>query len=225
MYRYLRLFAVILVALGGLLHAAPGAGGDQPGVVMIFGDSITAGSKLPKAQLDRLWVNQLQTAAGDKLKIVNEGRPGRETNSVGEFRAALKRNPQVSLLVLALGMNDSRDITDRCVPAAVKHLREMIQAARAACGPQLSVLILGPTNINKEALGPTKSIGDQREQKLQELGTAFEGLAKELGCDYISLLGVVPASSLLVDGVHPDPAGNDPIFRAMSAKVLPANSP
>lgn len=134
----------------------------------------------------------------------------------------LERQPKADLLVIFLGTNDSRDITDQCVPKAVANERAMITKARAHFGKDLPVLLVGPTNIRKDALGPTKPIADQRDAKLRELGAAFETLAKETNCEFTSLYGVVPAASLAKDGVHPDPAGNEAIAQALLPKLLPA---
>jgi acyl-CoA thioesterase-1 len=82
------------------------------------------------------------------------------------------------------------------------------------------VLLVGPTNINKSALGPTKPIANEREAKLKELGTAFEKLAQEAKCGYVSLFGSVPESSLTKDGVHPDGAGNAAIAEVMKKALL-----
>jgi acyl-CoA thioesterase-1 len=152
--------------------------------------------------------------------MVNEGTGGRPTASRPEFGAMLARQPKMDLLVIALGMNDSRDITDTCVPNAVDNLRYMITRARQKYGAALPVLLVGPTNINKSALGPTKPIANEREAKLRELGTAFEKLALETKCDYVSLFGCVPETSLTKDGVHPDGAGNAAIAEVIKKQLL-----
>jgi hypothetical protein len=41
--------------------------------------------------------------------MLNEGKDGRPTASRSEFDAMLSRQPRVNLLVIALGMNDSRE--------------------------------------------------------------------------------------------------------------------
>lgn len=194
----------------------------EPRVVIVFGDSITAGSALPKDQQSQVWVRLVEARSEGKLQMINEGKGGRPTDSVKEFDAMLQRQPKDDLLVIALGMNDSRDITEQCVPKAVANVRAMIAAARAKYGGNLSVLLVGPTNIRKDALGPTKPIADQRDAKLRELGTAFEALAKELHCDFTSLYGAVPEASLTKDGVHPDAAGNEAIAQALLPKLLPS---
>lgn len=206
---------------------APAAGG---GSIIIFGDSITAGGALPKDQRDQLWVTLIERQSAGALHLINEGKGGRPTASLPDFDAVLKRRPQADALVIALGMNDSRDITPGCVPKAVANVRAMIEKARLAYGATLPVLLVGPSNINQSALGATKPIGDQREAKLRELGAAFEQLATETHCRFISLYEVVPDSALLKDGVHPDASGNAAIAKALEAEIsalsrLPAAAP
>ena len=193
--------------------------GPVPLKVIVFGDSITAGNMLPKDQRSQVWVNLVEQQSQGKLQMVNEGKGGRLTNSLAEFKAMLARQSQAGFLVIALGMNDSRDIKADCVPHAVSHIQTMIELARAAYG-KIPILLVGPTNIRKDALGPTRSLGDQREAKLQELGTAFAALAAQTGCDFVSLYGTVPEASLTKDGVHPDSVGNQAIAGVILPKLL-----
>ncbi|MEY4484429.1 MAG: hypothetical protein RL693_1881 [Verrucomicrobiota bacterium] len=190
-----------------------------PRTLILFGDSITAGSALPVDQRDLVWVKLVEAQSRGALTMINEGKGGRPTNSVAEFEAMLQRRPKADLLVIALGMNDSRDITEGCVPKAMANVRSMIEKARKAYGDKLPLLLVGPSNINKDALGPTKPIGAQREAKLKELGNAFAKLGVDMNCDYISLFGIVPDATLLKDGVHPDAAGNEAIAKVLGAKL------
>jgi len=195
----------------------------EPRVVIVFGDSITAGTALPKDQQTQVWVRLVEAQSGGKLQMLNEGKGGRPTDSVKEFEAMLSRRPKADLLVIALGTNDSRDISEQCVPKAVANVRAMITKARDQYGQGLAVLLVGPPNIRKDALGPTKPIADQRDAKLRELGAGFEALAKELHCDFTTQYGIIPEASLASDGVHPDVAGNEAIAKAMLPKLLPAS--
>jgi acyl-CoA thioesterase-1 len=190
-----------------------------PRTVIVFGDSITAGGVLSQAQRGQLWVTQVEQQSAGTLSLINEGKGGRPTNSLKEFEAMLSRHPKADALVIALGMNDSRDITAQCVPKAVAHVHAMIEKARVAYGANLPVLLVGPTNINKDALGPTKPIGNEREAKLRELGAAFEQLAVGTKSQFVSLFDVVPDSTLLKDGVHPDGAGNTAIAKVMGLRL------
>jgi acyl-CoA thioesterase-1 len=211
------LLAALTFLLSFLSSAADPA---KPRTIVVFGDSISAGSNLPAADADKLWLRLIEKDANSTLTMINEGKGGRPTASRPEFDAMLARQPKMDLLVIALGMNDSRDITDACVPKAVENLRYMITQARQKHGAALPVLLVGPTNINKSALGPTKPIANEREAKLKELGTAFEKLAQEAKCDYVSLFGSVPESSLTKDGVHPDGTGNAAIAEVMKKALL-----
>lgn len=208
-----RIFLLALTILTTSLLAA------APRTVIVFGDSITAGSALPADQREKVWVKVVEAQSKGELIMINEGKGGRPTASVPEFEAMLLRHPKADLLVIALGMNDSRDITEACVPKAVANVRTMMEKARKTYGDKLPVLLVGPSNINKAALGPTKPIGDQREAKLRELGAAFEKLGTEWRAGFISLFGVIPESSLLKDGVHPDAAGNEAIAKVLEAKL------
>lgn len=212
-----RLFLCCILTLFTSISASTAA---EPLNIIFFGDSITQGGALPADQKEQLWLTRLQKELSGKVLLINEGKGGRPTDSVKEFDAMLLKHKQADQLVIALGMNDSRDITDQCAPKAVKNVRAMITKARAAYGSSLPILLVGPSNINKSALGPTKPIANEREGKLKELGAAFEKLAKEEKCDYVSLFGVVPDSSLLKDGVHPDGAGNEPIAKTLKPKLL-----
>jgi acyl-CoA thioesterase I len=197
----------------------------DPRLVIVFGDSITHGGTLPKEDRAKAWVDLVQAQSNGRLQLINEGKPGRPTASVKEFTAMLERRPRADLLLIALGTNDSRDITDQCVPKAVANVREMIIQARAKYGEKLPILLAGPPNIRKDALGPTKPIADQREAKLKELGAAFESLAKDQHCDFLTLFGAIPAESLAKDGVHPNAAGHAAIATLIGAKLSEKKAP
>jgi acyl-CoA thioesterase-1 len=176
---------------------------------------------LPVGQRSQVWVNIVESRSNGELQLVNEGKGGRPTDSEAEFKAMLARHPNMDGLVIALGTNDSRNIKEDCVPNALKHIQAMVTLARSI-HDKLPILIVGPPNIRKDALGATRTIGDQRETKLRELGAAFATLAKQTGCDFVSLYGALPEASLTRDGVHPDVAGNEAIANVILPKLLPA---
>ena len=211
--------AACLTAL--LLVSWCAAEAQPPVTVVVFGDSITAGGALPVDEREHLWLRAVERESQGSVTLVNEGKGGRPSASRDEFDQMLARQLRIDRLVIALGMNDSRDITEQCVPKAVANLRYMITQARKKHGAALPVLLVGPSNINKSALGPTKPIADQREARLKELGAAFKKLAAEMDASYVSLFGVVPENSLLKDGVHPDAAGNEAIARVMKKAIAP----
>jgi acyl-CoA thioesterase I len=211
---------LILLSWQAIAEVAPIPPNAKSRTVVVFGDSITEGGTLPKDQRDQMWLRVVERESKGRLKMVNEGKGGRPTKSLPEFEAMLARQPRADVLVIALGTNDSRDITGECVPKAVANIRMMIERARKAYAADTLILLVGPPNIHKAALGPTKPIGEQRETKLRELGDAFAALAKELGCEFVSLFGVIPETSLTKDGVHPDASGHAAIARVIREKLL-----
>jgi acyl-CoA thioesterase-1 len=184
-----------------------------PRTVVVFGDSLTEGGALPKDQQSKAWVKLVETKANGALIMVNEGKGGRATSATKEFDDMLVRRQKANVLVIALGTNDSRDITTQCVPKATANVRAMVEKSRKAYSVSLRVVLVGPPNINKSALGPTKNIANEREQKLRELGESFAKLAKDMNCEYVSLYGKIPESAMTKDGVHPDPNGNEAIAK------------
>jgi acyl-CoA thioesterase-1 len=182
---------------------------------LYFGDSLTAGSTLPPEQKSSVWTNLVEQVSRGKFRAINEGLGGRPTDSLADFQEALRKHAGAfDLLVIALGGNDARDISGNCVPHALKNIRAMITLARASCST-LPILLAGPANIRKDTLGPTKPIANEREQNLRDLNVAYEKLALETSCQFVSLYGTIPAASLVMDGVHPDAEGNQPIAAAM----------
>lgn len=175
---------------------------------------------MPSVEKEQLWVRRVEALGGGGIKMVNEGKGGRPTHSLPEFVDMLARQPRADALIIALGANDARlDITETCAPRAVANVTRMIRLARRAYGGELPVLLVGPPNIRKDALGPSRPIANEREAKVKELGEAFEKLAREQQCAFVSLNGVVPAASLARDGVHPDGEGNEAIAKVMLPRV------
>jgi len=217
----MKLTLLIMSLLGFVLRSSSTAEAN-PKTVVIYGDSITAGAELTGTDRPHLWVLQVETKSRGKLHTVNEGKGGRPTDSLREFDEMLKRQPKVDLLVIALGGNDARDISGKCVPNALKNLKAMITQARNTYGTKLPILLVGPTNIRKDALGPSKPIANEREANLLALNAAYPELAKTEFCEFVSLYGVLPGAGLTRDGVHPDGAGHDEIVEVMLPAIARA---
>jgi acyl-CoA thioesterase-1 len=189
-------------------------------IVVVYGDSITVGEQLKSSELARRWTSQVESQGHGTFQVANEGKGGRPTGSLAEFEAMLKRQPRADLLVIALGANDARDTSGHCVPNAVRNLKAMVARARATYGATVPLLLVGPTNINKNALGPTKAIGPQREANLLALNAAYLELSKTENIAFVSTYGVLPDDSLTLDGVHPDATGHDELAKVMLPAIV-----
>lgn len=175
--------------------------------ILVFGDSICAGSDIPDGGPADAWPNLVAADAG--LEIANRSRGGRPTASLDEFvpvwdaESAL-RGPDI--LLIALGTNDSRDLSTGMVAAAVANIDAMLQHARRSWTGR--AILVGPYNINPDALRQTHGIRHERARNLILLNEAYAAYAARSGCGFLPLHGSIPLSCLLADGVHPDRAGN-----------------
>ncbi len=186
--------------------------------IMFFGDSISAGSNLPDGGPDDAWPMLFAREYADKFQVRNESRGGRPTGALNEFEEAISKDHAPDVLVIALGGNDARSLAKSMVADACANIDLMIDRAQGIGVKR--IVIVGPFNIDKESLGPSFPIRNERERNLQLLDSAYRKLAEELKVEFIPMLGAIPPASLKADGVHPDKAGNIPVKDAFAAKFL-----
>ncbi len=178
------------------------------GTVLVFGDSLSAGYGLARADG---WVSLLDARLKDRdagMKIVNASVSG-ETTAGGRarFDAALERTAP-DIVILELGGNDGL----RALPVAdmKANLAAMIDAAR---GANAKVLLLGmriPANYGK--------------RYSEQFHSAFDELAEDTGVAYVPFFLAPIAndrSNFQDDGIHPN-AGAQP---AMLDAVWPELKP
>ena len=118
---------------------------NKPPVVLIFGDSLSAGYGL---RPNESWPNLLQARLGDRMKVVNASVSG-ETSAGGLTRLpASLREHKPFVVVLELGGNDGM----RGLPlnALEKNLASMIELSRAAGAKVLLVAMKLPPNFGDD---------------------------------------------------------------------------
>jgi len=174
-------------------------------VVLAFGDSLTAGYGLDRADALPVHLQRgLERAGYEGISIVNAGVSG-DTTAGGVTRLAwtLKRqNPDY--VILALGGNDMLRAID---PAATeKNLRNMLETLKAAGIPVLLAGMRAPASMGPEFAGAYERM--------------YASLAKEYEAVYYPFIldGVAmnPAYNQR-DGVHPNVEG----IKIIAAKMLP----
>jgi len=183
------------------------SGQAAPVKVLFFGDSITKGKGVPP---DQRWTALAAAQSHGAFVEINEGKFGRPAAAVNEFSKAVEKykgDSAIAVLVIALGTNDSRDKAPNCVEKTTNSIAKEIGIARAQA-PQWRIVICAPYNINTDALKESHAIGPMREQNLIGMSKAFKDLAARESCGFIDFYGVIPPSSLIVDGVHPDATGH-----------------
>jgi acyl-CoA thioesterase I len=199
-----QLMVVAMLWLGALATARA----DAP-VILVFGDSISAGYGLPR--VDQGWVALLQAklkGQGYGYEVVNASVSG-ETTEGGLARlprALSLHHPRI--VILELGGNDGL----RALPAAAmrSNLAHMIDLSIAA---DAKVLLLGmriPPNY-----GPAYS---------EQFSAAYTDLARAKNVPWIPFLmdGVALNASLMqADGIHPNPAGQPRLLENVWPALMP----
>ena len=186
-----RLFTLLLF----LLPAGTVAKDDRS-VLLVLGDSLTAGYGLDPSSAYPARLQEKIDRAGIDVEVVNAGVSG-ETSAGGARRINWLLQRRVDFLLLELGANDGL----RGIPleSTRENLQEIIDATRRRY-PHVRIIIAGmlvPPN-----LGPDYANG------FREL---FRELAKKNDAALIPFLleGVAGRPKLnLADGIHPTPQGH-----------------
>ena len=190
------------------LAALPAAHAEAP-MILVFGDSISAGYGLPR--VDQGWVALLQAklkAQGYGYEVVNASVSG-ETTEGGLARlprALSLHHPQI--VILELGGNDGL----RALPIADmrSNLSRMIDLATAAGA---RVLLLGmriPPNYGANYTA--------------QFSAAYAGLAQTRHIPAVPFLldGIALNADLMqADGIHPNPSGEPRLLENVWPALLP----
>jgi acyl-CoA thioesterase-1 len=198
---------VALTALAASSSATQTAGDHEP-VILVFGDSISAGYGI---RVEQGWVNLLAqkiTQLGYGFRVVNASVSGETTaGGLGRLPHALEvQHP--SILVLELGGNDGL----RSLPLETTHdnLDKMIQLARAQ---GVKVLLLGmrlPPNYGERyTTGFQKMYSDlARQYKLPWVPFLLENVA-------------LNPALMQADGIHPTEPGEPFLLETVWPKLEP----
>ncbi len=182
--------------------------GDKP-LLMVFGDSLTAGYGLELEQAYPALLQAKADEAGIALTVLNAGLSG-ETTSGGLRRIdwLLRRSPDI--FILALGANDGLRGTDPETTGA--NLRAIIGKVRAR-NPEVTLLLAGmrmPPNFGEDyrqvfdALYPRVAA----EENVVLIPFLLEGVAGDPGLN-------------LPDGIHPNAAGQEILAETVWEYLLP----
>lgn len=178
--------ASLLAATAALLLSCSGSGtadsspvidiGDNnPGIVLLSGDSVTYGTDSPgnRGYADDL--QRLLAEQGKDVTIVNAGRGASQSHHIDEANANLwKHKPAVS--VLQYGLNDALVIHENTPRAIVDNLRHMIYAGL----DNKSIVVLC-------TLTPTCGYRTLQNEMVQEANEGFRSMASEFK-DYDSFV-------------------------------------
>ena len=193
-------FGAVMACSFSSSPAAPGGTGSSP-VVVVLGDSLTAGPGLRPEETYPARLQQRAAAARYPHRIVNGGVSG-DTTADAVRRLDRVFEKHATVLVVALGANDGL----RHVPVEQvrSNLRQILQRARDR---NMKILLAG--------METPPSHGWQYTLDFHQV---FPDLAREFDAVLMPFLltGVVGNSAMnLPDGVHPNAAGMQAIANGM----------
>lgn len=194
----------VVLALGWLIAAATPAAA-EPLRVIAFGDSLSAGFQLPANAAFPVVLEARLRRDGYEAHVVNASVSGDTTRS-GLARLAYALHDGADLLILELGANDMLLGFD---PPATRGNLEKIIAACEARG--VKVLLAG--------MVATTNFGPENKRAFDAI---YPQLARERGLPLYPFFldGVVNDKTMvLVDGLHPNPAGVERIVAGVAPLV------
>ena len=216
--REARLDLVRVALVGALLLGAAGAWAEAlasgrrasgEGVILFFGDSLTAGYGLDPELAFPARVQEMISERGWDYRVVNAGVSG-ETSSGGLRRIDWVLRQKIDVLVLELGANDALRGTDLTLTA--ENLQAIIERTRALY-PDVEIVLAGmrvPPNLGADYT--------------EAFAALFSHLADFNDTHLIPFLldGVGGVAELnQADGIHPNPEGHRMIADNVWAVLAP----
>ncbi len=170
--------------------------GEETGVILFFGNSLTAGYPLEPSQAFPALIQKKIDALAWNFRVVNAGLSG-ETTADGLRRIDWVLRNKVDVLFLELGANDALrgiplDLTARNLQAIINKVLKKY--------PGVRIVIAGmqvPPNLGKEYTERFRSIFPElaKSNQAELIPFLLEGVAGEMDLN-------------LADGIHPTPEGH-----------------
>ncbi len=189
---------ILAVIAGGVMAAASAPRGPRPLTIVAFGDSLTAGYGVPRAQSYPADLERLTAAAGFPARVVNAGESG-DTTTDGRQRLPEVLRLHPAWVVLEFGGNDGlRGLPVRLTEA---NLQAMIVRLRQA---HIHILLVGmslPPNYGRSYIAAFQAIYPAlaRRDALPLLPFLYQDLVPRLRAD---------PGLLQHDGIRATAAGN-----------------
>lgn len=206
------MLSALMLCLTLMLSVTAAAENDKYGVVLVFGDSLSAAYRMPE---ERGWVALMQDrmkAEGLPYRIVNASVSGETTGGgLARLPAMLTAN-NPDIVVLELGGNDG--LRGLPVPSIRNNLEQMIALSQAAGAQVLLAGIQIPPNYGPRYTEPFYS--------------QYQELADQYGLALIPFLleGIAEDSTLMQDdGIHPTAEAQPIILEIVWPSLLKLLSP
>ncbi len=216
--------------------------------IVCLGDSNTHGycadpsdcadSALARFNENERWTCLLQKALGEEYLVVEEGLSGRTTafedplyeglSALPYLYSCLKSHEPISLLIIMLGTNDTKDRFNANPFVIGMGMRRLVNKAKTVdCwgpGGKPNILIMAPPAILDGMLThPLASelgggMGTGCVAKSKGVSAQYELVAKETGCHFLDV-GAIPCEFNQVDFMHLTSAGHAKLAETLATLV------
>lgn len=193
---------LVIIAMAFLLQS-------PPKVILIFGDSLTAGYGLSPEEAFPALVEKQLKEAGKSCKVINAGLSG-ETSAGGLSRIEWVLRQPIDIFMLELGGNDG--LRGLPLEQTKKNLQSIIDKVKTK-NPNAKIVITGmmvPPNMGTDYTTQFKAI--------------FPELAKKNKATLLPFLleGVAGDEKLnLPDGIHPNIEGHKIVAKTVTKTISP----
>ncbi|NLV59006.1 MAG: SGNH/GDSL hydrolase family protein [Clostridiales bacterium] len=203
--------------------------------ILCYGDSNTWG-RIPITRgrygFDVRWPGVLQSCLGDTARVHENGLNGRTTvfedpieegrNGRTAFEITLMVNAPLDLLILMLGVNDTKNRFAKApwdIALGMDLLVQLAQRSGAGIdGQPPKILVVSPARMTEEWGESMHSaiFSQESVHKCNALAPLYAEVARQRGCWFLDAALYATAVS---DGIHLSPEGHKALGRAMAAKV------
>ena len=212
--------------------------------ILCFGDSNTWGFVpgafdpetlyMKRYSIRERWPGLLSNILGEDFHIIEEGLNGRTTNveypdlsgrsGTSYILPCLYSHSPLDLVILNIGINDTKVIFDRSMMEISKGMAEIIDLIRSTSyGPDMQgqpqILLLSPSALIHEGYVDqnNESAFKGGMEKSLLFNDYYEKLALERDCHYVDLQSVVSYSK--IDGLHYDKRGHEVVASSVASKI------
>ncbi len=212
--------------------------------IVCLGDSNTHGycadpadcadPTLARFNEDERWTRRLQAALGEDYLVCEEGLSGRTTvfddplyeglSALGYLYPCLKSHEPVSLLIIMLGTNDTKERIGANAYAIGLGLRRLVQKAQTMdCwgpGGKPNILIIAPPAIGEgvRTSPVAEEMGKGAVEKSRQVPGEFRRIAEETGCAFLDL-NETDCAFNQIDFMHLTRAGHARLAELLAALV------
>ena len=181
---------------------------------------------------DERWTCLLQEALGEDYKVFEEGLSGRTTvfqdplyeglDALHYLYPCLKTHEPVSMLIIMLGTNDTKErlgVNAPCIALGLERLIQKAKSVPAWKNDAPNILVVCPPHIGEGMYenpcgGP---MGAGCPEKSRELAKYYREVAERNGCGFLDAEGIAEFNR--VDYMHLTRAGHAALAEALAPLV------